>query len=231
MHKTIRSFVKRQRTLGITKQKIFEEMWPKYGLDVTSEKISPEKIFGRHAPLILEIGFGNGETLFSLAQKYPQHDFIGIEVHKPGIASFFSQFKNHHQDNVRIYNDDAVVVLQQCIPNKSLDKILLLFPDPWPKKRHHKRRLIQPEFVQLLQNKLKSEGILHIATDWENYAKHIEAVLKENLEFSILNPSNSSPLLQYRPIITKFEQRGKNKGHQIFEIMFINAPIQHINAK
>jgi len=127
MHKTIRSFVKRQRQLGVTKQKIFDEMWSKHGLDATLHQISPEKIFGRHSSLTLEIGFGNGETIFSLAQKHPEHDFIGIEVYKPGIAHLLALLKAQPLDNIRIYNEDAVIILQQCIPNKSLDKILIFF--------------------------------------------------------------------------------------------------------
>lgn len=223
MHKTIKSFVKRERHLGIIKQKIFNEMWPKYGLEVTSHSISPKNIFSRHSFITLEIGFGNGETIFSLAQKHPEHDFIGIEVYKTGIAHLLARLKTHPLNNIRIYNEDAVVILQQCIPNKSLDEILILFPDPWPKKRHHKRRLIQPKFITTLQDKLKPSGILHIVTDWEDYAEHINTVLKDNPNFSIANPLNSLPPLQSRTITTKFEQRGKKKGHQTFEMIFVNT--------
>ncbi len=222
MHKPIKSFVKRQRQLGATKQKIFDEMWSKHGLDLTSSQISSKKIFGHSQPLTLEIGFGNGETLFYLAQEHPEHDFIGIEVYRPGIAHLLSLLKAQPLDNIMVYNEDAVVILSQCISDKSLDRVLILFPDPWPKKRHHKRRLIQPEFITTLQHKLKPNGILHIVTDWENYAEHIDAVLKDHSNFSIPKSSDTNPLIQQRPIITKFEHRGQKKGHKIFERLFIN---------
>ncbi len=221
MHKPIKSFVKRQRQLGITKQKIFDEMWPKYGLDITTSPISPKKTFGHHC-LTLEIGFGNGETIFHLAKEHPTQDFIGIEVYKPGIAHLFSLLKTTPLNNIRIYHEDAVTVLHQCIPDKSLDKVLILFPDPWPKKRHHKRRLIQPEFAALLSHKLRTGGILHIVTDWKNYAEHIDIVFDKNTEFTPLKLSNSSLDNQRRPIITKFEKRGQSKGHQNFERLFMN---------
>lgn len=219
--KPIRSFVRRQRQLSPNKQKIFDAMWLKYGLDTTTNPISPKKIFGRSAPLTLEIGCGNGETIFSLAQKYPEQDFIGIEIHKPGIAYLFDLLKKHPLNNIRIYNEDSVIVLDQCIPDSILDKILILFPDPWPKKRHHKRRLIQPKFVEILQKKLKPNGILNIATDWEDYAKHIIAIFKNSPAFIIWDSSKPLPFVQERPITTKFELRGKEKGHKIFDMLFI----------
>jgi tRNA (guanine-N7-)-methyltransferase len=224
MNKTkhIRSFVIRQRRLAPNKQKIFDEAWKIYGLNSTSGKISLEKTFGRNAPLVLEIGFGMGLTLFNSAKKYPEHDFIGIEVHQPGIVALLAQLKTQALNNIRIINADAVMVLEQCIPDNSLEQVLIFFPDPWPKNRHHKRRLIQPEFIALLQKKLKSKGILHIATDWEDYANHILAVLKNNPAFMALEPHESSRFLTDR-ISTKFEQRGKKQGHKIFDLLFINS--------
>ncbi|CAL7963876.1 tRNA (guanine-N(7)-)-methyltransferase [Gammaproteobacteria bacterium] len=218
--KPIRSFVKRQRRLLPNKQKTFDEGWALYGLDMASGEISAKKIFDRNAPLILEIGFGMGITLLNSAKKYPEQDFIGIEVHQPGIVTLLAQLKAQPLSNVRIYNEDAVIVLEQCIPDDSLEKILIFFPDPWQKNRHHKRRLIQPKFVALIQKKLKSKGVLHIATDWEDYANHITAILKTNLAFTILEPPKSLPFLADR-ISTKFEQRGKKQGHKIFDLLFI----------
>lgn len=220
-NKPIRSFVIRQRRLAPNKQKIFDEAWKTYGLDSTSEKISSEKIFGRTAPLILEIGFGMGLTLFNSAKKYPEQNFIGIEVHQPGIVALLAQLKTHPLNNIRIINADAAMVLQQCILDNSLSRVLIFFPDPWPKTRHHKRRLIQPEFITLLQKKLKSKGVLHIATDWEDYANHILCVLKNNPAFATLEPHESSAILADR-VSTKFEQRGKKQGHKIFDLLFIN---------
>jgi len=216
--KPIRSFIKRQRQLGPTKQKIFDELWHKYSLDITTNQISPEKIFGRSSMLTLEIGCGNGETIFSLAKKHPEQDFIGIEIHKPGIASLLAQLKNNPLNNIRIYNEDAVIIFNQCIPDRSLDKILILFPDPWPKKRHHKRRLIQSKFVEILQKKLKLQGILNIATDWEDYANHIIDVFKNNINFTTLD--TTKPLLHER-MPTRFEQKGKIKGHSNFDLWFV----------
>jgi len=198
--------------LSKNKQSIFNEMWPKYGLELASDKI-----FDRKAKLTLEIGFGNGETIFSLAEKYPDQDFIGIEVYKPGIISLLAMLKNNPLDNLRVYGEDAVTVLEKSIPDESLDKILILFPDPWPKKRHHKRRLIQPKFIEFLAKKLKPKGFLHIATDWENYANHITEVMKNSDDFTIYK---SQSFNQERIITTKFEKRGKKLGHQIFDFKF-----------
>jgi tRNA (guanine-N7-)-methyltransferase len=221
INKPIRSFVIRQRRLAPNKQKIFDEAWKIYGLNSTSGKISSEKIFNRNAPLVLEIGFGMGLTLFNSAKKYPEQNFIGIEVHQPGIVALLAQLKTQPLNNIRIFNEDAVIVLEQCIPDNSLNQVLIFFPDPWPKNRHHKRRLIQPKFMALLQKKLKSKGVLHIATDWEDYAKNILAVLKTNPAFAMLEPPESLRFLTDR-ISTKFEQRGKKQGHKIFDLLFIN---------
>lgn len=217
--KTIKSFVKRHRRLQPNKQIIFDKMWKIYGLNKPSEEISFKEIFGRNAPVVLEIGFGMGLTLFNSAKKYPEQDFIGIEVHEPGIATLLTKLKTNSLNNIRIYNEDAVIILQKYIPDNSLDRVLIFFPDPWPKNRHHKRRLIQPEFVTLLQKKLKSKGILHIATDWEDYANHIISVLKNNHNFTFIDASESLRLLEDR-ISTKFEQRGTQWGHKIFDLLF-----------
>lgn len=217
----IRSFVKRQRQLGQVKQQIFDKLWPTYKLDISMAHIVPEQIFGRNAPLNLEIGFGNGETLFALAQQYPEQDFIGIEVYTPGIAHLLELMNQQPLDNIRIYNEDAVTVLHQCIPDATLDNVLILFPDPWPKKRHHKRRLIQTKFIELLHHKLKSRGILNVATDWANYADHINGVMANNRAFTVPDHSLLLPCIHNRTITTKFEQRGKNKGHDNFDMLFI----------
>lgn len=213
--KTVRSFVKRYRKLTPNQQKTFDEGWEVYGLDITKE--APiNKI-----PLVLEIGFGMGLTLLNFAKKYPKQNFIGVEIHQPGILTLLSQLKLQPLNNIHIYHEDAVTVLQECIFDNSLAKVLIFFPDPWPKKRHHKRRLIQPKFIELLQKKLKPHGILHIATDWEDYANHIIAVLKNNSAFKLLEPHESRAFLEDR-ISTKFEQRGKKQGHTIFDLLFVH---------
>lgn len=213
--RTIKSFVKRSRQLGVSKQKIFSTLWPQYGLEPDKSLISPQKIFGHNDYLVLEIGFGNGENLFALAQKYPTRNFIGIEVHVPGIAALLTRLANQQLPNLKIYNEDAKIILNQCIPNKTLDEIFILFPDPWPKKRHHKRRLIQEDFIQLLHLKLKPQGKLNIATDWEDYALHIAEVLKNTALFT----QKTQPT--QRDIVTKFEKRGKLRGHNNFEFLFV----------
>ncbi|MDR1057071.1 MAG: tRNA (guanosine(46)-N7)-methyltransferase TrmB [Coxiellaceae bacterium] len=210
-----RSFVKRARRLSAHKQKIFDEMWPKYGLDLTSGIMFPKKIFNRIAPLTLEIGFGNGEVIFHLAQQYPRQDFIGIEVYKPGIIHLLTLLKNHPLDNLKIYHEDTVIILEKCIIDKSIDNIFILFPDPWPKKRHHKRRLIQPNFTELLYQKLKPQGMLNITTDWEHYANHINMVLANDTRFTKLDIKTE------RAVLTKFEKRGKKLRHNNFELLFI----------
>jgi tRNA (guanine-N7-)-methyltransferase len=218
--KTIRSFIKRFRKFTPKQQELYNEQWKIYGLDILAKEIILEKIFSQQAPLTLEIGFGMGTTLFALSKKYSNHNFIGIEVHQPGILTLLSQLKTQPANNIRIYNQDAVLILQQCIPDNSLDRVLIFFPDPWPKKRHHKRRLIQPSFIELLQKKLKQNGILHLATDWEDYATHINNVLTNNNNFTRMNLNESLIFLEDRTP-SKFEQRGKKNGHNIADLLFI----------
>lgn len=218
--KTIRSFVKRQRRLSPNQQKIFNARWEIYGLDISTGETPIKKLLNNNTSLALEIGFGMGTTLFNYAKKYPTQNFIGIEVYQPGVAALLTQLQTQPLNNIRIYKEDAILVLQKCIPNDSLMKVLIFFPDPWPKKRHHKRRLIQPEFIELLQKKLKSKGILHIATDWEEYANYIISVLKNNRAFTKLKLSEYSHILSDR-IPTKFEQNGKKQGYEIADLLFI----------
>jgi tRNA (guanine-N7-)-methyltransferase len=223
MHKIkpIRSFVKRQRKLPPNKQKIFDEMWANHGLNISSGEISSEKAFCCDAPLVLEIGFGMGLTILNSAQKNPEQNFIGVEVYQPGIGNLLTQLKTQELNNVRIYNEDAVIVLNKCIPNNSLEKVLIFFPDPWPKKRHNKRRLIQSSFAELLHKKLKPKGILHIATDCEDYANHAMDTLNNNSDFTSLTDAPEALQISSERTSTKFEQRGKKLGHKIFDLVFI----------
>lgn len=208
----IKSFVKRKRKLSSCKQDLFADLWPIYGA---------HQPFNQTAPLAVEIGFGMGNTLFNYAKKYPAINFIGIEVYQPGIVSLFRQLQAEPLDNIRIYNTDAVEILKQTIPDHSLVKLLIFFPDPWQKTRHHKRRLIQPEFVRLAQQKLQPGGLLHIATDWQNYAEHIIAVMQDNHDFTIIEPQSSEYVsLRADRVLTKFEQRGQKQGHAIHDLLF-----------
>ncbi len=215
----IHSFVLRQGRMTAAQQNGLEMHWTQKGLLRERGLAHIEQIFGRDAPVVLEIGFGMGTSLLQMAQAAPEKNFIGIEVHRPGVGKLLHDMADAGVDNVRVYCDDAVDVLQQCIADESLDAVQIFFPDPWHKTRHHKRRLIQPEFVQLLHRKLKKEGVLHIATDWQNYAEHILAVMQAAPNFRNRAESDYSPRPAHRPK-TKFEQRGERLGHGVWDILF-----------
>lgn len=215
----IRSFVLRQGRMTAAQQEGLELHWPQQGLLRENGILNIEQLFGRAAPTVLEIGFGMGGSLLQMAQFAPEKNFIGIEVHRPGVGKLLHDMADANVENIRVYCDDAVEILQQCIADDSLDAIQIFFPDPWHKKRHHKRRLIQPEFVQLLHRKLKAGGILHAATDWQDYAEHILAVMQSAPNFRNCADENYSPRPDYRPK-TKFEQRGERLGHGVWDIIF-----------
>ena len=219
----IQSFVRREGRITPGQKRALAELWPKYGISADTPA-DLDTLFGRHAPRTLEIGFGNGETLARLAEQQPEHDFIGIEVHRPGVGHLLQSLEQRGIKNVRIYNEDAVVVLEKCLPDNSIDRLLLFFPDPWHKKRHHKRRIVQPGFIKLVANKLKPGGILHMATDWEDYAEHMLAVMQASEEFSNCADSGRySPKPGYRPV-TKFELRGRRLGHGVWDLLFVRRP-------
>jgi len=178
------------------------------------------QIFARQAPLTLEIGFGNGESLAAMAAMAPEMDFIGIEVHRPGIGHLLQALDKQAINNVRIFNEDAVKILGDCLPDGCLDRLLLFFPDPWHKKRHHKRRIVQPVFIELVARKLKPGGILHMATDWENYAGHMLKVVSASQKFqNCAEAGLYSDKPGYRPV-TKFEHRGRKLGHGVWDLLF-----------
>ncbi len=215
----IRSFVRREGRMTGGQQRALQGLWPKYGLDAGAP-VDPLYVFGRRAPLTLEIGFGNGEALVTMAQAAPHEDFIGIEVHRPGIGHLLLALEKHALHNIRVFNEDAVQVLQMALPDGCLDRVLLFFPDPWHKKRHHKRRLVQPGFVALLARKLRHGGILHMATDWEDYASHMLAVVEASGLFrNCAGAGQYSAQPGYRPL-TKFEQRGQRLGHIVRDLVF-----------
>lgn len=216
----IRSFVRRQGRMTSKQQNALEQYWSKYGLELTNGTLDYQQVFGRHAPRVLEIGFGMGYSLATMAESSPDEDYIGIEVHKPGVGALLVECHERTINNIRVYQDDAMMVLDQCIPDNSLHRIQLFFPDPWPKKRHHKRRIVRSAFVNLLKSKLEVGGILHIVTDWQDYAEHIVNVLAEFPELnnqSCRGDFSNKP--DYRPI-TKYEQRAQRLGHHVYELMF-----------
>jgi tRNA (guanine-N7-)-methyltransferase len=215
----IRSFVRREGRMTTAQQRALEELWPRYGIDSHS-MIDRQAVFGRAAPVTLEIGFGNGDALLAMAQSSPDTDFIGIEVHRPGVGRLLQELEKKHISNVRVMCDDAVEILRHCLPDHSLHRVLLFFPDPWHKKRHHKRRIVQPGFVELLARKLQIGGIFHLATDWENYAEHMLEVLSASDSFNnCAGPGHYAEKPAWRPT-TKFERRGQRLGHDVWDLLF-----------
>ncbi|EKD54144.1 MAG: tRNA (guanine-N(7)-)-methyltransferase [uncultured bacterium] len=218
----VRSFVRRDGRMTDAQKRALEMVWPRVGLDIKAGQINLDSIFGRKAPCVLEIGFGSGHSLLQMAKSHPHENFIGIETHLPGIGSLLQGIDAMELKNVRVYYHDAVEVLTHAIPNDSLEGVQIFFPDPWPKRKHHKRRLIQPVFMQLVLNKLKENGTLHLATDWQEYAAHMMKVLSP-----ISQLKNLSGINQYagrsvnRPLITKFERRGIESGRAVWELQFI----------
>lgn len=214
----IRSFIRRQGRITQGQQFALNNYWEKYCLD-PNQKLDKSLVFGRDAPLFLEIGFGNGECLSQIASENPEKDYIGIEVHRPGVGHLIMQLEQKNLRNVRIYFHDAVDVLTHNLLENSLSGIHLFFPDPWPKKKHHKRRIVQPDFLDLIAKKLKSGGYFHAATDWENYAEHMFDVLSDNQNFSNTSTNTFCEKPSYRPL-TKFEQRGLRLGHGVWDLIF-----------
>lgn len=216
----VRSFVLRQGRMTEGQKKAFERSWPTYGLTRENGMIDPLQIFRRNAVLNLEIGFGMGKSLADMAEAAPEQDFIGVEVHLPGVGALLKEVEDRGLTNVRVYNIDANDVIDLCLPDACLDRAMVFFPDPWHKKKHHKRRLIQPEFVQRIRHKLRVGGILHLATDWENYAEYMMEVMAESEGFANAQGIGEfSPRPNERPI-TKFEQRGERLGHGVRDLLF-----------
>jgi tRNA (guanine-N7-)-methyltransferase len=221
MHlRQVRSYVRRQARFTPGQKQALSDHWPRYGLELNAQVLDFKQIFGREAPILLEIGFGMGDSLLTMARLNPDKDFIGVEVHRPGIASLMRSMYEQQLSNLRIFRIDANEVLQQAIPDNSLAGVQLFFPDPWPKTRHHKRRIVQAEFVELIRRKLINGGIFHLATDWQDYAKHMLNVLEAAPGF--INKAGAG-LYSQRPIerpLTKFEQRGQRLGHGVWDLIF-----------
>jgi tRNA (guanine-N7-)-methyltransferase len=218
-HRRIRSFVLRQGRLTKGQERALETAWPQFGIDYIPQLLDLSNVFQRDTSAkVLEIGFGMGESTAKIAQTLPEHNFLAVEVHTPGVGSLLKQIQEQGISNIRIIQHDAVEVLQHMLPALSLDGVHIFFPDPWHKKRHHKRRLIQAEFVKLLCSKLKVGAYIHVATDWQEYAEWVlevlsaEPMLKNTAETYAEKPS-------YRPL-TKFENRGIKLGHGVWDLVF-----------
>ena len=217
-HRAIRSFVLRAGRLGTGQSKALEELGPRYVLPYVTAPMDWPGVFGRQAPRILEIGFGMGGATAEIARSHPENDYLGVEVHTPGVGALLKRIGELDLANLRIVQHDAVEVLQHMLAESSLDGIHIFFPDPWHKKRHHKRRLIQPAFVELLASRLGPGGYLHLATDWEDYARQMLEVLAANP--LLRNTTDSyAPRPDHRPL-TKFEQRGLRLGHGVRDLVF-----------
>ncbi len=217
-HRPIRSFVLRQGRISHAQQRAYDELLPRYAIPYAEAALNLDEAFDRSAPKILEIGFGMGESTARIAQHHPENDYLAIEVHTPGVGSLLKQIGELNLTNLRIMQHDAVEVVKNMLAPGSLDGIHIFFPDPWHKKRHHKRRLIQTEFIALLTERLKPGGYLHAATDWQEYAEHTLAVLSAEPKLSNTVP-DYAPRPDYRPL-TKFEQRGLRLGHGVWDIVF-----------
>lgn len=217
--KPIRSYVLRGGRMTEGQQHGFEQAWSVYGLSLFDGPLDPVATFGRDAPRVVEVGFGMGDSLLAMAQAEPETDFIGIEVHPPGVGRLINNAFKLNVSNLRVYMADAVDVLDDCISDHDLTRFQLYFPDPWHKKKHNKRRIVQPEFVQKISQKLALNGICHFATDWEDYAIQMLEVLSQSALSNQAQDSGYSPKPTWRPE-TKFERRGEKLGHGVWDLLF-----------
>ena len=217
-YRPIRSYVLRQGRFSPAQQRAFAELMPRFGIDYRAAPLAFPEVFGRKAPVVAEIGFGMGDTTARIAEANPGTDYVGIEVHSPGVGSLLKRIGELGLTNIRIIQHDAVDVLRDMVPESSLAAIHVFFPDPWPKKRHHKRRLLQPELVALAASRLVPGGVLHVATDWRDYAEQALAVLAACP--ALANTCEDfAPRPAWRPE-TKFEARGLALGHGVWDLLF-----------
>jgi tRNA (guanine-N7-)-methyltransferase len=220
VRRPIRSFVLRTGRATTAQQRALDELWPHYGVQFASEPLDLDRLFGRSAPRMLEIGFGTGEALCSFAHAHPEMDCLGVEVHSPGVGRLMLELQALEISNCRVIAHDAVEVLSRQLPRASLTLIHIFFPDPWPKKRHHKRRLIQPAFAEILAQALVPGGIVRLATDWEPYAQHMSTVLSDTAGLRNLASSGAfAERAALRPV-TRFERRGTRLGHSVWDLAY-----------
>ena len=219
-HRPIRSFVMRTGRMTSGQARALDDLWPRYGVEYSPAPLDLDALFGRRAPRTLEIGFGNGEHLASLAVANRERDYLGVEVHRPGVGHLFMLAASNDLTNVRASAHDAVEVLRDQIAPAALDEVLVLFPDPWHKKRHHKRRLIQPPFIELVATRLAPGGVLRLATDWEEYALQMLEVMRGNPRFTNLSPGGDWMPRPEERAPTRFEKRGARLGHGVWDLAF-----------
>lgn len=215
----VRSFVIRQGRITKAQRDALERLWSQFGIERGDTMLDLEALFPVKNPITLEVGFGNGSSLATMAQKNPDQNFIGIEVHRPGVGNLIRLIEEYQLSNVRVMDDDAVDILNRRIPDNSLDRLQLFFPDPWHKKKHNKRRIVQAEFTALVAQKLTDQGVFHMATDWEDYSRHMAAVMEASPEFTSMGNSPFSSRPDGRPL-TKFEDRGLKLGHGVWDLIY-----------
>lgn len=216
----VRSYVRREGRLTAAQSRALDELLPEYEFPASEAAVDLPAVFGRKADTVLEIGFGNGDILATLATSHPERNYIGVEVHRPGIGRLLMRLREEEVENVRIAPRDATEVLRNEIPDDALRQILIYFPDPWPKKRHHKRRLVQQEFVLLATAKLVVGGELKLATDWPEYAAQMLEILNSRADLENLSPDGTYVLRPDERPVSRFEQRGKNKGHNVYDLAY-----------
>ena len=216
--KPIRSFVIRAGRMTDGQRSAFDEYWPAYGLSLFDGPLDAQSVFGNNHPVALEIGFGMGDSLLAMALAEPEVNFVGIEVHPPGVGRLINTAGKDGIRNLRVYMADAKDVLEDCVADDSLARFQLYFPDPWHKKKHHKRRIVQPEFIALAARKLRGGGLLHMATDWQNYAEHMLEVLSAEPQLEN-TAADYAARPEFRPK-TKFEARGERLGHGVWDLLF-----------
>lgn len=216
----VRSFVLREGRLTRGQERALAELWPQFGVEYRAQATDPVMLFGRSAPLVVEIGFGMGQSLVAMALAEPEKNFLGIEVHAPGVGAALMGIEEKSVNNLRVMRHDAVEVLNHMLPDAAIDRLQLYFPDPWHKKRHHKRRIVQAEFVALLARKVKPGGLVHFATDWQAYAEWMLDVLGREPQLRNLSATGDYvPQPAWRPH-TKFEARGERLGHGVWDLLF-----------
>jgi tRNA (guanine-N7-)-methyltransferase len=222
-HRTVRSFVKRGGRLTPSQARALATLWPRFGIDPPAGVLDLDAAFGRRAPRSLEIGFGNGENLAELAARHPERDYLGVEVHEPGVGHLLLRIEREGLGNIRVIRHDAVEVVAHWLPPACLDEILIFFPDPWHKKRHHKRRLVQSGFLDQLARVMAPGARLHLATDWAPYAEQMFEACEAHGAFENDVPGGSfAPRPDTRPV-TKFERRGLRLGHEVFDLLYRRA--------
>ncbi len=219
----IRSFVRREGRMTDAQKRALQDLWPRYGLSCDSQPLDFAAVFGNSRPVLLEIGFGMGASLAQMAKTHPDNNYLGIEVHRPGVGTLLRQLAAEQLENVRVMDKDAVEIVSHCIAGQSLAGIYILFPDPWMKTRHHKRRLVQAPFMELLRDRLRGGGFIHLATDWQEYAQHMQTVMGQiaglralSAQMTAADGANGRPL-------TKYESRGHKLGHQVWDLVYLRA--------